>query len=130
MAQWKFQRINKIGVKMNLLTKVKRFVLDRRQIPPELYRPLMYWLYIFHPLNKTGEVNFPSLENMAPILNKLQIDIKNFHLNRSELEGYMSRNISEYWHYFSTGYGKAFVGKTAEHFVCLKISNFRGGGIH
>ena len=111
---------------MNLI-KIKKYFFDKRSITPDLYRPIIYWLYFLTPFKRTGQVAFPSLDKMKASINDLKIDTKEFILNRSDLENYMSDNIHEYWHYFSTGYGKAFVGKTAEHFVSLKLSNFRGG---
>ena len=110
-----------------LLLKLKRMLLNNEKIVPEIYRPLIYWLYLINPFKETGKVIFPSLENMDPILNNLQLNVKDIVLKRSELEAYISQNIHEYWHYFSTGYGKAFVGKAAEHFVSMQLSNFREG---
>lgn len=112
---------------MKILQTLKHYFFDKRNITLDLYRPLIYWLYFLTPFKRTGQVVFPSLDKMKAIINDLKIDTKEFFLNRSDLEKYMSNNIHEYWHYFSTGYGKAFVGKTAEHFVSLKLSNFRGG---
>jgi hypothetical protein len=54
---------------------------------------------------------------MDSIINNLQLNVKDIDLQHSELEAYISQNIHQYCHYFSTGYSNAFVGKAEERFV-------------
>jgi len=112
---------------MRKIIELKRYLLDKQNITHELYRPLIYWYYLLNPFKKTGQAIFPALKAIEAVLTDLPVNTNEFLLNRGELEKYMCNSIHEYWHYFSTGYGKAFVGKTAEHFVSLLLSNFMGG---
>lgn len=112
---------------MNRLIKIKRFLFDKRNKTSELYRPFIYWYYILNPFKKTGKVNFLSLEEIFPLLLNLNVELKNFELKRSDLEKYMSDHTHEYWHYYSTGYGTYFVGKSAEHYISISLSHFLSG---
>lgn len=110
-----------------VLVEIKRWLFDKRGISPDLYKPLVYWFYLLNPLKKTGNVVFPSFEEMHDIVKTIGLDVQDIYLSRSELEDYISTNIHHYFSYFSTGYGNYFISKTAEHYVSIKLSNFRDG---
>jgi SAM-dependent methyltransferase len=113
---------------MGFLVKVKRRFFDEHRIAPVLYSPLIYWLFLLNPFRLNGRVEFPSLSKLESILTEIQdIEVRDYFLDRSDLEHFMSENIHEYFPYFSTGYGQMFVGKAAEHLVSLRLSRFSGG---
>jgi SAM-dependent methyltransferase len=112
---------------MNAKLWLKQQLFDKNQISPDLYRPLIYWLYIINPFKKTSLVDFPRKSDVKRFITSLRLSTEPFHLERQDLETFMSDHIHEYFTYFGTGYGKAFVGKAAEHYVSLEIAEFEGG---
>lgn len=112
---------------MGLLIDIKHRLFDKYGIGSELYRPLIYWLFLLNPLKSTGEVSFPTLADMKGLVEQISgVDVHDYFLDRCELEGFMADNIHEYFYYFSTGYGKVFVAKAAEHFVSMRLGHFTG----